>query len=209
MARAEETNFPESITLGRHTYENVRVTKVTPAAITIFHRTGVVKIPLQELPAELQEKFGYDPARAEQYRREETKARAAWEQAEQRRLQLRRQAQAEADQRRQLEGAATDFHCAIIALNEKGLIVRTAKTLFQNSAKATAASATETAPIEITYALLVGHPQQASLAVGDTISCRAYRDGVEEINGESLPRWVYVGKAQHPIPAPPPQTPFY
>lgn len=221
--RAEETNISistniappgtltntvasNSFTIDGFTYENVRWARVTPSTVTIFHKTGVATVPLEKLPLDLQEKLGYDPAKAERYRQAEAKARAAWQQAKQQRLQLLQQQQAEEDRRKRLEAIAVDFHCRITALDEKGAVVRTAKTSIPYSATVPAAESVKEHPmqIEITYAFLVGHPRQASLAVGDTISCRAYRDGVQETDGNPLPRWVYVGEAHRRIPPPPP-----
>jgi hypothetical protein len=197
---------PSSFTIDGFIYENVRWGRITPSTATIFHKTGVATIPLEKLPPEWQEKLGYDPFRAKQYRQAEAEARAAWLQARQQQLELSQQRQAEEDQRKKLEAMAVDFHCTIMALDERGVVVRTAKTSIPNSATIPAGGSVEDRPkqIEIAYAFLVGHPRQASLAVGDTISCRAYRNGSQETDGEPLPRWVYVGEAHHPIAPPPP-----
>jgi hypothetical protein len=193
-------------TIDGFTYENVRWGRITPSTATIFHKTGVATIPLEKLPQDLQEKLGYDPFKAKQYRQAEAEARAAWLQAKQQKLELLQQRQAEEDRRTKLEASAVDFHCTIMALDEKGAVVRTAKTSIPYSATIPASGSVEDRPkqIEISYAFLVGHPRQTSLAVGDTISCRAYRDGLQETDGDPLPRWVYVGEAHHPIPPPPP-----
>jgi hypothetical protein len=197
---------PSSFTIDGFTYENVRWGRITPSTATIFHKTGVATIPLGKFPPEWQEKLGYDPFKAKQYRRAEAEAKAAWLQAKQQRLELLQQRQAEEDQRRKFEATAVDFHCTIMALDERGVVVRTAKTSIPYSATIPASGSVEDRPkqIEITYAFLVGHPRQASLVVGDTVSCRAYRDGSQETDGEPLPRWVYLSEAHHPIPPPPP-----
>lgn len=221
--RAEETNIStsaktaplgtltnavasNSFTIDGFTYENVRWARVTPSTVTIFHKTGVATLPLEKLPLDLQKSFGYDPIKAERYRQAEAKARAAWQQAKQQRLQLLQQQQAEEDRRKRLEATAMDFHCKIMALDERGAVVRTANTSIPHLATMPSADSVKEHPIqiEITYAFLVGHPRQASLTVGDTISCRAYRDGVQETDGDPLPRWVYVGEAHRRIPPPPP-----
>ena len=41
---------------------------MTPTAATIFHRTGVTTVPLENLSKELQERFGYSKERAETYK---------------------------------------------------------------------------------------------------------------------------------------------
>ena len=72
---AEETNtLPTTITVEGIIYSNVTWHTVTPAAVTIYHQTGVASIPLEELPADLQKRFGYDPQKAAAYRGEELAA---------------------------------------------------------------------------------------------------------------------------------------
>jgi hypothetical protein len=68
--------LPTSITIDGTTYEEVRWQRVTPSTVTIFHKTGVVSIPLEKLPPELQKRFGYDPQKALDYRKQETGAQA-------------------------------------------------------------------------------------------------------------------------------------
>jgi len=77
---AEETNsLPTTITIGGITYSNVTWRTVTPATVSIFHQTGVASIPLEELPPELQARFGYDPQKAADYRSQELAAAQAQE----------------------------------------------------------------------------------------------------------------------------------
>ena len=204
------SNVPaaSSITIDGTTYEEFRWGRVTPATVTIFHKTGVAAIPLGRLPPELQVKFGYDPVKAQQYRVTEAKAIAAWEQATRQRIQRLQQQQAEGDRVNRLKATAADFHCKIVALDPKGVIVRTrvdgVPVPQPPGVSAAESPVTRATQSEIEYGLLVGHPRQASLAVGATISCRAYRDGVQETDGEPIPRWVYIGEALHPILPPPP-----
>jgi hypothetical protein len=74
-ARAEDTNaLPTTITVDGITYSNVTWRTVTPATVTIFHDTGVASIPLEKLPPELQQRFGYDPQKAAAYRARESVA---------------------------------------------------------------------------------------------------------------------------------------
>jgi hypothetical protein len=42
---------------------------VTPTTVSVFHTTGVAGIPLEKLPLDLQECFGYDPDKAADYRK--------------------------------------------------------------------------------------------------------------------------------------------
>jgi hypothetical protein len=71
-----------NLTIDGVQYENVRWGRVTPATVTIFHKTGVASIPLSKLSPDLQKKFGYDPQKAAEWTALETKAQqqqtAAW-----------------------------------------------------------------------------------------------------------------------------------
>jgi hypothetical protein len=70
--RAEDTNtLPTTITVDGITYSNVTWHTVTPATVSIFHATGVASIPLEKLPPELQQRFGYDPQKAAAYQAQE------------------------------------------------------------------------------------------------------------------------------------------
>jgi DNA segregation ATPase FtsK/SpoIIIE-like protein len=96
---AEETNpLPTTITVGGIIYSNVTWHTVTPAAVTIYHQTGVASIPLEELPADLQTRFGYDPQKAAAYRAEELAAEQQRLADEQARERLRQQREAEAEE---------------------------------------------------------------------------------------------------------------
>ena len=48
--------------------------RVTPATVTIFHKTGVATIPLGKLPPDLQKQLGYDSQKAAEWTKIETKA---------------------------------------------------------------------------------------------------------------------------------------
>ena len=45
-------------------YQNVTVVKSEPDAVTILYRDGGALVPLANLPADLQKRFNYDPAKA-------------------------------------------------------------------------------------------------------------------------------------------------
>ena len=70
------------------TYLDASVTKTTPVAISITHSTGTAKIPFKNLPAALQKKYGYDPAKATEYEAQEAQRQAEQKQrAETQRIQ--------------------------------------------------------------------------------------------------------------------------
>jgi flagellar basal body rod protein FlgC len=46
-------------------YQNVQVVGSNPEAVTILHQDGGASVPLANLPADIQKRFNYDPAKAE------------------------------------------------------------------------------------------------------------------------------------------------
>jgi hypothetical protein len=66
-------------------FEDARITTVTPATLTIFHRSGIATVPLWELPLEIQQRYHYSEvdarawlaAQAEQQLREAIAAEKA------------------------------------------------------------------------------------------------------------------------------------
>jgi hypothetical protein len=94
---AEDTNtLPSTITVNGITYSNVTWRTVTPATVTIFHETGVASVPLENLPPELQKRFGYDPQKAAVYRAQESVTEQQYLVEIRAQRQLRQQRQAEA-----------------------------------------------------------------------------------------------------------------
>jgi hypothetical protein len=84
---AEETNtLPNTITVDGVTYSNVTWRTVTPITVSIFHETGVASIPLEKLPTDLQQRFGYDPQKAADYRTQQLAAIQAQELLRQKRM---------------------------------------------------------------------------------------------------------------------------
>ena len=49
-------------------YQNVKISRIEPDGIMIVTRTGIVKLFFNELPKEIQEKYHYDPKKAEAFR---------------------------------------------------------------------------------------------------------------------------------------------
>lgn len=49
-------------------YRSVVVMALTPSTVTIRHPGGIAQLPLAQLSPELQERFGYDPAKAQAHR---------------------------------------------------------------------------------------------------------------------------------------------
>jgi hypothetical protein len=105
-AKADETN----LTIDGITYSNVVWRSATPATVSIFHKSGAASLPLEKLPKDLQERFGYDPQKAADYRTAQMAAQVERQeslrrQQEEQDAAKQRQAELEAEKR---EGAAKD-----------------------------------------------------------------------------------------------------
>jgi hypothetical protein len=62
-------------------YQDVKVISVSPDSVTILHQDGGASVPLATLPADLQKRFFYDPAKAQASAEEKAKDEAAAKQA--------------------------------------------------------------------------------------------------------------------------------
>ena len=185
---AAESNV--TITVDGITYSNVTFGAVTPATVKVFHSSGIAVLPLAKLSPELQQRFGYAPQKAGQYLQTEAQRRSS-EQAAEKQKKL-----------------AVALIGKVTAVNSSGVVVQTqaASTEIQydyqthvgiaGEYRGTTQKPVGTKTVEAQYAVLVGHPRQSSFAVGDAVSCRAYRDGVANNDGKPLPRWVYIGEKE-------------
>ena len=72
-----------SVTIDGTTYEDVRWGRLTPATVTIYHKTGIATVPLASLPPKMQKQFGYDPEKAAAWQATANKTAAAKLAAEQ------------------------------------------------------------------------------------------------------------------------------
>jgi len=76
--------FPDRITtLEGKTYEKVTLVKVDPDGLLVIFvpvegGSGSAKLKFRNLPAELRDRFGYDPARASDYESAQARGEAAW-----------------------------------------------------------------------------------------------------------------------------------
>ena len=81
----------QSITLEGVRYENIRWGRPTPASVTIYHKNGAAKIPLEKLPPYLQKRFNYDATKAAEYRAADNEAEAKAREQRKDEIQLREQ----------------------------------------------------------------------------------------------------------------------
>jgi hypothetical protein len=75
-ALGEGATFP-TLTLGKVTYQDVRVRSVTVRSLVITHRGGMASLHLRDLSPELQQAFGYSPSAEESADAAAAAARAA------------------------------------------------------------------------------------------------------------------------------------
>lgn len=68
VAGAASPAAAETWEIAGRVYLDVRVREVTPASVTIFHRGGIAQLDLAALPAGLQARFGFEPAKADAWR---------------------------------------------------------------------------------------------------------------------------------------------
>lgn len=73
---AATNDLPNTITVDGVTYEEVRWGAATSSSVTIFHKTGIARIPLERLPVDLQRHFSYDPEKAAVFKQADRAAQA-------------------------------------------------------------------------------------------------------------------------------------
>ncbi|MCF7854907.1 MAG: hypothetical protein K9N51_08920 [Candidatus Pacebacteria bacterium] len=71
------------------TYDNCKITRVEPDGISIFHASGIAKVPFTELPSEFAKCYSYDPKQAYEYSREMAQKRAQFSHEQQRAAERR------------------------------------------------------------------------------------------------------------------------
>jgi chromosome segregation ATPase len=76
---ASETNFFPMLTAGSTTYTNARITSTTATYAIVWHDGGGSRVALTNLPPELQQRFGYDPAKAKEAEAKDARARAKYQ----------------------------------------------------------------------------------------------------------------------------------
>ena len=57
-------------TLDGKQYKNVTVSRVEPDGIVITASYGIIKLPFEELPKDIQAKYGFDASRAAKFRQQ-------------------------------------------------------------------------------------------------------------------------------------------
>ena len=79
---AEDEKLPELVTLDGKFYQDVTIRKVEPDGLSILHKSGTAKVPFEQLPGSIQEKYGYSAEAAAEHRKQLADAQRAREAAE-------------------------------------------------------------------------------------------------------------------------------
>ena len=197
-----------TLTVDGVTYTNAVFGTVTPYAVSVKHSTGVASVPLERLPADLRERFGYDPQKAQDYLREST-ARQAALLASDRQESVARSgreheaavraevASTEATEKARLVALTTEISGDVVVSTDDGMMLKTRNTISRTQSQYTTGATEEvsggrvarTTTAEAEYAFLVGYPSPLAPKTG--VRCLAYPDGSKEIDGHTMPRWVY------------------
>ncbi len=171
------------------TYERCKVTRVEPDGISVFHSKGIAKIAFPDLPAEYQEKYGFDPERATLYssKMAATRQKAAAASRE-REAKLR----AEQDRMTEIEAKkqnARRIRGHVIQATSSGLLVKAAgpSLVVASSSAAIGGGGAVYSPPDpkgkgrprSAYGRfwLVDHPKSKTTVDGDYIDVDAYEDG--------------------------------
>lgn len=181
---AEETStLPATITIGGVTYSNVTWRTVTPATVSIMHKTGVASIPLEKLPPELQKRFGYDPQKA-----------VAYLSAEQEREKAARERQRQQEQERQRQERCRDTISGNVQVVIDGGVVINHRAFIDSYIQA---GGTDPHVLHDWYTFLAC--DNSRYAVGYEVKCRAYREGFATIQSfGKIERWVCCGELVEP-----------
>lgn len=192
-ARAEDLTLRDGTVL-----KNVTVTSVTPAYISVTHAAGVARIMLQDLPPELQKRYGYDPQKAAQY--------AAADAAAQRRLVDQQQAAAkaaatqkakEAALRQRIETGSQTIVGSVSEVADGGAFVELYET-YPIASHSTALGLGEGAAVGYRPSGRTIYVQGLSgVTDGESVTIQAYRDGIYRSGDDAgshrtLEKWVFI-----------------
>lgn len=73
--------IPEITTLAGKTYRQCEIVRVHPDGVSFTHATGAAKVLFEDISPAWRGRLGYDPAKAERYRREQEEKRKLAEEA--------------------------------------------------------------------------------------------------------------------------------
>jgi hypothetical protein len=82
LLAAEDEKLTELVTLDGKFYQDVTIRKIEPDGLSIVHKAGTAKVPFEQLPGSIQEKYGYTPEAAAEHRKQLADAQRAREATE-------------------------------------------------------------------------------------------------------------------------------
>lgn len=185
LAFADETNL--TFTVDGVTYSNVTFGTVTPSSVSVRHSTGVATVPLEKLSPDLQQRFGYDPAKAAQWRQQEARRQAQAAQRQQQELLRRQQVQATQEKCT----TARNVSLKVERVRPDGLI---GDVYIQRYRIQPPVIVPDHKEYIGKFVFLEGYPNQ--IAEGNGITCKAVKVGTIDVGEQRvLERWVYCGPA--------------
>lgn len=176
------------------TYSDVTVTRVEPDSITVMGSSGVARIPMNKLPTDLQEKFGYDAEKAAAYAEKKATAQTAAVAAEQKALNA---AAAQKEKREWMKSNKVWIEGRVFRKTKDWIIVSTADPTHITSRSSflgaiggggnAAAVKPSKKPKDATpvygQLIVVNHPMHGGLADNDPVELVAYPWGLTTTPG--------------------------
>jgi hypothetical protein len=128
MNAATEPATPESVGLqiidnSGNIFKNVVIKKVEPDGLLVTHSGGVKKLPFVELSEEIQNKYGYDPAKAAGFAKEQATLQAAAREQSMAQARVREEQERKAREMAAERESAVQIHFRITQVLENGLLI--------------------------------------------------------------------------------------
>ena len=126
----------EELTLSNgKVYSDYTITRVEPDGISIKHAAGIIKVYFWELPADIQQKYNYDAAKAQEYRQQSINRQAAIY-AKQKEAAKRAQDWAEfeatyKDIKEKIRSSATELVGEVLQITDDGALISDAKVPYR------------------------------------------------------------------------------
>ena len=161
-------------------YKNATMTGHDAVGINIVYDDGVARIRFSQLSDEMQKKYGYDPAKAEEQARQEQYAAALRsDQVKLAELEAKKKA-ADWTAHQALLDSAKPIYMEVMQICADGLLLNSGPD---------------------SVCLLRGFPGQSKLVDHDVIKCMAAPDGVFKYTNtlgaeQSVRAWIYVGEIE-------------
>lgn len=176
------------------TYKSCTVTKVEPDGLTVMHSEGAGKIPFAKLPADIQQKYNFNPAAAETYASEQAAKRkaqiqanlAALDQSYDQRQKMQAKEKELQKKREQMLAGKAALVGYVLSKTKEGVLVQCDVRMAEGDSLASIGGGGNVnlptpsgldAPEVYGLFFLRNHPSQSTLVDKDSISIVAYPDG--------------------------------